>query len=140
MERHSKIIFPAALVFSASLTGLGLLLDPPLTILRGLGRILTMQDLLITDYVMIGGPGAALVNAGLVTLLSVLLIHFSGDGFNGFSIVELGLMSGFSLFGKNLLNIWPIILGTWLYAKYQREPFSKHVSVALLSKIGRAHV
>ncbi len=133
MERHSKIIFPAALIFSASLTGLGLLLDPPLTILRGLGRILTMQDLLITDYVMIGGPGAALVNAGLVTLLSVLLIHFSGDGFNGFSIVELGLMSGFSLFGKNLLNIWPIILGTWLYAKYQREPFSKHVSVALLS-------
>ena len=44
MERHSKIIFPAALVFSASLTGLGLLLDPPLTILRGLGRILDRKS------------------------------------------------------------------------------------------------
>lgn len=75
----------------------------------------------------------ALVNAGIVTMLSVCIIKFSGDPFNGFTIVEMGLMAGFSLFGKNCFNIWPIILGTWLYAKYQREPFSKYASVALLA-------
>lgn len=32
-----------------------------------------------------------------------------------------------------MFNIWPIILGTWLYAKYQREPFSKYASVSLLA-------
>ena len=81
----------------------------------------------------IAGVGAALVNSGLVMILSICLIKLSKDPFNGFTMVEMGLMAGFSLFGKNFLNIWPIILGTWLYAKYQREPFSKHASVALLA-------
>ena len=75
--------------------------------------------MLITDYVSIGGVGAALVNSGLVMVLSICLIKVSKDPFNGFTMVEMGLMAGFSLFGKNILNIWPIILGTWLYAKYQ---------------------
>ena len=133
MQNRYKNIFPATLVFSIGLMLLGMLLEAPLDFLKGLWHIVTMQDLLITDYVSIGGPGAALVNAGLVTIISICLIKFSGDPFNGFTIVEMGLMAGFSLFGKNFLNIWPIILGTWLYAKYQKEPFSKHASVALLA-------
>ena len=112
---------------------LGVLMDDASQIPVGLYRIVTMQDLLITDYVYIAGPGAALVNAGLVTIISICIIRFSGDPYNGFTIVEMGLMAGFSLFGKNVLNIWPIILGTWLYARYQREPFSKYASVALLA-------
>ena len=62
-----------------------------------------------------------------------MIIKLSGDPFNGFTLVEMGLMAGFSLFGKNVLNIWPIILGTWLYAKYQKEPFAKYASVGLLA-------
>ena len=112
---------------------LGVLMDDASQIPAGLFRIVTMQDLLITEYVYIAGPGAALVNAGLVTIISICIIRFSGDPYNGFTIVEMGLMAGFSLFGKNVLNIWPIILGTWLYARYQREPFSKYASVALLA-------
>ena len=76
---------------------------------------------------------AAFINAGLVTITSVCILRLAKDPFNGFTIVEVGLMAGFSLFGKNMFNIWPIILGTWLYARYQREPFSKYASVALLS-------
>ena len=112
---------------------LGVVLDDSAQIPMGLYHIITMQDLLITDYVYIAGPGAALVNAGLVTIISICIIRFSGDPYNGFTIVEMGLMAGFSLFGKNFVNIWPIILGTWLYARYQREPFSKYASVALLA-------
>lgn len=130
---HYQSIFPATLVFSASLIIIGFIMDQPSHILHGLYRIVTMQDLLITDYVFIAGPGAALVNAGVVTAVSVCIIKASGDPFNGYTIVEMGLMAGFSLFGKNCFNIWPIILGTWLYAKYQKEPFSKYASVALLS-------
>ena len=133
MQNRYQNLFPATLVLSAGLMLLGLCLEAPLDILRGLWSIVTMQDLLITDYVSIGGPGAALVNAGLVTMLSICLIRFSGDPYNGFTIVEMGLMAGFSLFGKNFINIWPIILGTWFYARYQKEPFSKHASVALLA-------
>ena len=37
---------------------------------------------------------------------------------------------GFGLFGKNLLNIWSIVLGVWLYARFRREPFAAHVNTA----------
>ena len=127
------MIFPATIAFSIGLMVLGLFLQDPADIPMGLYHIVTMQDLLITDYVYIAGPGAALINAGLVTIISICIIRFSGDPYNGFTIVEMGLMAGFSLFGKNVFNIWPIILGTWLYAKYQREPFSKYASVSLLA-------
>lgn len=131
-HRYDKI-FPVTLVYSGVLILLGLCWDGPAVVFRGLLEIMTRQDLLITDYVEIAGLGAALVNAGLVTMISVFVIKISGDPFNGFTIVEMGLMSGFALFGKNFVNIWPIFLGTWLYAKYQKEPFSKYASVALLS-------
>ena len=131
-NRYDKL-FPATLVLSLGLALLGLLLDDPRNILPGLGRIILMQDLLITDYVYIAGPGAAMVNAAIVTAITAFLIKGTHNHFNGFSQVEIGLMAGFSLFGKNCVNIWPIILGTWLYARYQKEPFSKHVSVALLA-------
>ena len=112
---------------------IGVSMGRPEQILPGLWKIVTMQDLLITDYIDIAGPAAAFINAGLVTITSVCILRLAKDPFNGFTIVEMGLMAGFSLFGKNMFNIWPIILGTWLYARYQREPFSKYASVALLS-------
>lgn len=133
MQKRNQMIFPATIAFSIGLMVLGLFSQDPAEIPMGLYHIVTMQDLLITDYVYIAGPGAALVNAGLVTIISICIIRFSGDPYNGFTIVEMGLMAGFSLFGKNVFNIWPIILGTWLYAKYQREPFSKYASVSLLA-------
>ena len=131
--RSYQYILPGTIVFSIFLMLIGICIGDASEILPGLWKIVTMQDLLITDYIDIAGPAAAFVNAGLVTIISICLIWLAKDPFNGFTIVEMGLMAGFSLFGKNLFNIWPIILGTWLYARYQREPFSKYASVALLS-------
>ena len=128
-----RSIFPATIAFSIALMLIGVGIGQPEEILPGLWKIVSMQDLLITDYIDIAGPAAAFINAGLVTITSVCILKLAKDPFNGFTIVEVGLMAGFSLFGKNMFNIWPIILGTWLYARYQREPFSKYASVALLS-------
>lgn len=126
-------IFPGTIAAAVLLMLLGIVLDEPADILPGLYRIVTMQDLLITDYVYIAGVGATLINAGLVTIVSILIIRLTKDPLNGFTLVEMGLMAGFSLFGKNLFNIWPIILGTWLYARYQKESFGKYAGVALLA-------
>ena len=133
MRKRFPPLFLVGLAFSMGFIALGFLLASPAEIFRGLFTILTEQDLLITDYFYLAGIGPALVNAGLVTLASILLIQLSGDAYNGFTLVELSLMAGFALFGKNLLNITPILLGTWCYAKYPREPFSKYVGVGLLS-------
>lgn len=131
-RRYVKVLY-AMLVFCLAWIVLGFLMDTPRNILDGLRTICLTEDTLITDYLETVGPGAAFVNAGLVCLFSVALLYFSGDPVNGYTMVVMGLMAGFSLFGKNLVNILPIVLGTYLYAKLKREPFSKYVSVSLLA-------
>lgn len=130
--RYRRVLY-ALLVFSLGWIAVGFFLDTPRRILEGMKTILFSHTPLITDYFEVAGPGAAFVNAGLVCLASVLILHLARDPVNGFTLVVMGLMAGFSLFGKNILNIWPIILGSYLYARLKKEPFAKYVSVALLS-------
>lgn len=107
-------------------------LDTPKEIFLGLKSIILSSDILITDYMEIGGIGAALVNASLTSLLSILLLIIIGIKPNGSTIMSLWLMTGFSFLGKNIFNIWPIILGVYLFSKYQKEPFLNYILVALL--------
>ena len=100
---------------------IGLFLQPINEIIPGIIRIVREPDVLITDYFAVGGIGAALINAGLTTLLSIGLLYFSGKEMDGHTITSACLMFGFSLFGKNIVNIWPIIAGTFLSAKARRE-------------------
>lgn len=133
--RHMRYetLYIMLLIFASGLFLAGALLDTPDNIARGLIRIVMTEDPLITDYVRLAGVGAALINSSVVTALSVLILRSSGEPANGFTLVVVGLMAGFSLFGKNPVNTWPIVLGTWLYAKSRKEPFGKYAAVALLS-------
>lgn len=121
------------LLYAVALMVAGLIFDDPANIIPGLWKIITAQDVLITDYIEIAGPGAAFLNSGLVTLISLLVVYVEKDPPNGFTITLIGLMSGFAFFGKNFLNVWPIILGTWIYTKLQKEPFQKYAATALLA-------
>ena len=107
-------------------------LDSPSEIFHGLKSIILSSDILITDYMEVGGIGAALVNAALTSLLSLLLLMIIGIKPNGSTIMSLWLMTGFSFLGKNIFNIWPIILGVYLFSKYQKEPFLNYILVAIL--------
>ena len=126
-------MYPALLCFAAFWGAFGILMDNPANILPGLWKIILTEDALITDYVEIAGVGAAFVNSALVILISIGILYVSKDPLNGYTLVEIGLMAGFSLFGKNIVNIWPIIAGTWLYSRVVKEPFSKHASISLLA-------
>lgn len=128
-----ELIFPATLVYCALLAALAFLLDTPANIWNGLGHIIFEGDTLITDYIQLAGVGAALVNSSLVVLISLFVLHLAKDPLNGFTLVVLGLMSGFSLFGKNIFNIWPFLLGAFLYARLRSESFEKYANVALMS-------
>lgn len=99
--------------------------------MSGLYRIIIEPDFLITDYIAIGGLGAAFVNAGLLMLISIGILYKLNIQVTGSTISSIWLMSGFGLFGKNIFNVWFIILGVWLYAKFQKEKFSKYVYIAL---------
>ena len=107
-------------------------LDSPSEVFNGLKTIILSSDILITDYMEVGGIAAALVNAALTSLLSLFLLVIIGIKPNGSTIMSLWLMTGFSFLGKNIFNIWPIILGVYLFSKYQKEPFLNYILVALL--------
>ena len=63
-------------VFPAYFIIVGLFMQPPSEILSGLYSIIREPDFLITDYFVIGGIGAAFLNAGLITLLYFLFFTF----------------------------------------------------------------
>ena len=84
---------------------IGLVVQPFPDILKGLIRIVIEPDLLITDYFAVGGIGAAMINAGIITLISLAMIYFLKMEMSGHTITAVFLMFGFSLFGKNIMNI-----------------------------------
>lgn len=131
-DKQNECILTGSLWFGLALGIGGLLLDPHGAV-PGLIKIMTHQDLLITDYIELAGLGAALLNVSLMLLATVGLLILSGDKCHGFTLAELGLMAGFAFFGKNLANSWPIVLGTWIFARVHREPFHRYIAVALLT-------
>ncbi|MFN5514791.1 MAG: DUF1576 domain-containing protein [Cyanobacteriota bacterium] len=124
------LILRIIVVYALTFIIFGFFLSSPSEIFKGLLRIITTRDALITDYMGVGGVGAALVNAGLLTCFACALYRLNRASISGASIASLFLVLGFGLFGKNLLNVWPIIAGVFLYAKFRKEPFSAHINVA----------
>lgn len=130
-DKHNRSKYVVLTIYALSLIIYGLILDKPMNIINGLYKIFIEPDLLITDYIGVGGIGAAFVNSGLLTLISILLLYILKININGTSIAAVFLMAGFSLFGKNLLNVWPIIIGVFLFSKLQKDSFSKYIYIAL---------
>ena len=88
----------------------GLIIQPFDSIVTGIYEIIRGPDFLITDYIAVGGMGAAFVNAGMMALISIYFVYSLGMEMDGHTITSCCLMFGFSLFGKNLMNIWAIFL------------------------------
>lgn len=107
----------------------GLAIQPVDEIFRGIVEIIREPDFLITDYFVIGGVGASFVNAGVLTLICIGIMYALDMNFDGHTITSTCLMFGFSLFGKNLLNIWMILVGVFLYARYHRTTVKRYLYV-----------
>ena len=132
-QRKRPLIYPLALGYCALLVCFALILDRPAHIWAGLRSILTSPSVLISDYVALGGVGAALVNSALVVLSALAVLVLANAPQNGGALSTLGLVAGFSLFGKNFFNIWPIILGSLLSAKARHVPFSSCANAGLMA-------
>ena len=107
----------------------GLSLDSITNIYQGIINILTSPSVLVSDYMEIGGMGAAFVNAGLMLLFSVFVADKSGARLTGAHISGLFTVLGFSFFGKNILNTIPLMLGVYLYCKYKNLEVSNYMHV-----------
>jgi hypothetical protein len=100
-------------------------------VLRGLGTIIVEPDILVNDYVAHAGLGPAFVNSGLMAFGAWAMLRLCGAFISGPAIAAVFTVAGFSLFGKNLFNAWPIIGGVALYSWISRRPMKENLIVAL---------
>jgi Protein of unknown function (DUF1576) len=125
-----RVILLAVCAYAAAFVVFGFVVDTPARIFVGLVEIITTRDALLTDYFGAGGIGAACVNAGALTLIVSFIYYKARAKLSGASVACLFLVLGFGLFGKNILNIWFVVLGVLLYARFRGETFAEHINTA----------
>lgn len=99
--------------------------------LQGFLRLQQQPARLMSDFTVSGGTGAALVNSAVVGALGLGMVYKTDIRLSGPTFSAILTMIGFSLFGKTLLNILPIILGVYLAAKISGKPFSAYILIAM---------
>ena len=127
----SDYIYHILLLMSLVLIAAAVIAEPSLELIKGLWRIMTHEAGLITDPIVTGGLGAALLNTGLVLLGGVKIARYQKLPFTGATISCLMMVAGFALIGKNILNMLPIVFGTWLFAQFSGENFVRYVYLSL---------
>jgi len=124
-----RVYFITMLFFIATAVAL----EPSVELLNGFVAILRAPDILITDYIYVGGFPAAILNSAITSLMSLgMLIAFKHDPKSA-TVSNLWLITGFAFFGKNPLNVLPIFFGGWLYSKYMRQDFNINILTTLVA-------
>ncbi|WP_026338963.1 DUF1576 domain-containing protein [Fusobacterium russii] len=102
-------------------------------IFLGLFKIITSPAILVTDFILVGGIGAAFLNAFLIFFFNLFLVKIFKVKINGIVIASFFTVFGFSFFGKNILNILPFYLGGILYSIYSSTNFSDSLTTISFS-------
>lgn len=113
------------------LLGAAFALGTPLEIWEGIKTIALSRDALITDYFELAGYGAAFFNAALVLAIGYFLLESQNTFYIGITMASLFINTGYALWGKNPVNIWPLILGTAVYAKTHHSKLGRYIYTAL---------
>ncbi len=126
-EKRLRILF----AYAAYLFIFSFYLDTPKALYEGMLQILTHPSNLLSDYMVIGGLGAAVFNAALMTLLSAVMVKVNKVPVSGSILAAILTISGFSLFGKNLFNSVPITIKVHLYSRFSKGEFKQQILIAL---------
>ena len=101
--------------------------------LAGIKTILLSPAQLTIDYFKIGTVGGTFLNVALVGYACVLLLIHGREYASGPSLMAYFLTIGFSFFGINIMNIWPLFAGTWVYARVFKKSFASQVNMAMFA-------
>ncbi len=126
----NKIKFYTISLYAVFILLSSFVFNSPVEIIRGMGNIAVTPSILVTDYIKIGNLGAALFNCGLLMLICMVIIKVNKIEIKGPVIAAVITVGAFALFGKNIYNIWAILLGVYLHAHVQKEKFSTFIVVA----------
>ncbi|ONI38438.1 hypothetical protein AN640_02535 [Candidatus Epulonipiscium fishelsonii] len=132
-KTKSKSMYKVLLIWPTLSLITGIMLDTPYNLYNGLCSILNADGILLTDYFLIGGIGASLINSAILTYLNIYLLYKLDLKPNGIIISAIFLVSGFGLIGKNISNICPFYIGGYIYSRYHNIEYKKVVIINMLS-------
>ena len=116
---------------SVMLMLLAFIIESPQSLVSGMMTILVSPSQLFTDYMEIASVGSTLLNVAIMLGISIYSYKKLEIPLNGTVIGSLGMLAGFSFFGKNLFNSIPFMIGVWIYTKVTKQNYRNYVIVGL---------
>lgn len=104
--------------------------NTPSEIILGMKEIVLAPSILITDYIELANLGSAFFNSGLLMIIAMIIIKINDVHISGPVVASVFTVLAFGFFGKNIYNIWAILLGAYLYSMTQVESFSRYLVLA----------
>lgn len=124
-KKYAVLFFYAMIILISSF-----FFNSPLEIFQGLKNIVISPSVLLTDYIAVGNLGSAFFNSGFLMLIAIFIAKLNKVSISGPIIASIFTIAGFAFFGKNIYNIWGIILGVYIYSLTQDDKFNKFIIVA----------
>ncbi len=109
------------------------IVSTPQEIFNGMIKIVTANDILITDYFVISNIGATFFNVAITSLFIIHIIYILNLRLNGLLITSIFLIISFSFMGKNLFNILPFYVGTAIYSMIMKKTLKSVVAIGIMS-------
>ncbi|KYC44962.1 MAG: hypothetical protein APG10_01270 [Candidatus Methanofastidiosum methylothiophilum] len=100
-------------------------------VLQGFIKIQISASRLISDYFEIAGIGGTLLNASILSLLSILLLLILKVRMGGAVLASVFTIFGFALFGKNIPSVLSLWFGVFIASKIAGKRFIEYIFIAL---------
>ncbi len=129
MQEVERPLYRYMVFVLAAFAFAGLVHQGPAVAFRGLLVLLQTPTRLISDFTVIGGIGATLLNASLVGAIALVIVRLNGVRLAGPTIAGVFTMMGFSLFGNTPVNISSIMLGVYLAGRISGKSFKQYLLI-----------
>ena len=103
--------------------------------LNGLVRLCAAPAQLTKDWFLpgMGGVSASMLNAAIVSAMLCALTFLPGAEVNGTTVLGFFLTVGFCSWGMSPVNVLPMLLGTFVYARIKKLPLGQCVNAAMFA-------
>ncbi len=99
--------------------------------INGFIKIQASASRLIADYFAIAGIGGTLLNASVLSLLSIFLLLLLKVKISGAVFAAVFTIFGFALFGKNIPSILSLWFGVFISSRITKKRFIEYIFIAL---------
>lgn len=96
-------------------------------------QILTLPSPLVTDYFNLGNLASTFLNAGLCGLSCTLIMIINKTDCPPSFLAGYFLVIAHCFYGLNFLNMWPPMLGIYLFCKVMKLHFNQNLDMAMFS-------